>query len=155
MADHVKPDSLYERDFVAWTADQAAALRARRHGANALDYDNLAEEIEDLGKSEMNACLSFIDLIVEHLLKIQFIGGRDVPHWKGEIRNFRRDLNRRLTRTIRNRIEPELPSLFRDVVRQLEDSEMLPDAEAVSPALGEGYAWDQIVDPDWYPEPRA
>jgi len=155
MADDVKPDSLYERDFVAWTADQAAALRARRHGADALDYDNLAQEIEDLGKSEMNACLSFIDLIVEHLLKIQFIGGRDVPHWKGEIRTNRRDLNRRLTRTIRNRIEPELPPLFRDVVRQLDDSEMLPDPDAVEAALGEGYAWDQIVDPDWYPEPRA
>jgi hypothetical protein len=45
--------SLYERDYVLWTEEQAAALRAAAaHGTNLpLDWANLAEEIESLGRS--------------------------------------------------------------------------------------------------------
>jgi hypothetical protein len=45
--------ALYDEDFVAWAQEQAAALRAAaRAGSNLrLDWQNLAEEIEDLGKS--------------------------------------------------------------------------------------------------------
>ncbi|MFL5123282.1 MAG: DUF29 family protein, partial [Microvirga sp.] len=43
-------ESLYERDFYAWLQDQAAKLRARSH--NDLDWENLAEEIESVGRSE-------------------------------------------------------------------------------------------------------
>ncbi len=43
---------LYERDFYAWTQDQAAKLRARAH--NSIDWDNAAEELESLGDSQRN-----------------------------------------------------------------------------------------------------
>lgn len=42
---------LYERDFYAWTQDQAARLRAMG-GHTAIDVAHLAEEIADLGKRE-------------------------------------------------------------------------------------------------------
>lgn len=41
---------LYERDFYAWTQDQAAKLRGRTH--NDIDWDNTAEEVESLGRSD-------------------------------------------------------------------------------------------------------
>lgn len=44
-------DDLYDRDFFLWTREQAQALRARQAGANDLDWDRLAEEIEDVGRS--------------------------------------------------------------------------------------------------------
>ncbi len=155
MADDLhKPEALYDRDYVAWTAEQARALRARRGGENALDYDNLAEEIEDLGKSETRACESQVENILEHLLKIEFVGPVEtVPHWRGEVRGFRRELSKRLTATIENRIRPDLSDTAAYVVRRLSDSGLLPDAEAVLLRV-QDYDWDRIVDPEWYPAPQ-
>jgi hypothetical protein len=55
-----KLKALYDQDFVRWTEEQAAALRrakslppAAPRGSNLLlDWENLAEEIESLGKSD-------------------------------------------------------------------------------------------------------
>ena len=42
--------SLYESDFYAWSNHQAALLRAGK--LNEADIDNIAEEIESMGKAE-------------------------------------------------------------------------------------------------------
>ena len=141
-------DDLYDVDFVAWTEAQAAALRARRSGANALDYDNLAEEIEDLGKSEQYSCESYVENIIEHMLKIEFARTAEtLPHWRGEVVAFRSNLERRLTRTIEHRIQERLAKLFANAKRSIVVRDLpvaaLPD---VLP-----YTWEQIVDTDWYP----
>lgn len=157
MADDlIRPaNDLYETDYVAWAEAQAAALRARGAGRNALDYDNLAEEVSDWGKSEIHACESQIANIIEHLLKIEFVGpAQTLPHWKKEIRGFRRQVDRHLTRTIENRLRPRLAKAFSDVVGDLATGELLASSASVAEVRGDGYDWDQIVDPDWYPEPR-
>jgi hypothetical protein len=66
--------TLYDQDFVAWTEQQARALRvAGRSGSNEpLDWENLAEEIEDLGKSNRRVLRSQILRILRHLIKLQF-----------------------------------------------------------------------------------
>ena len=154
MADDLHtPASLYDRDFVAWTVEQARALRTRRGGENALDYDNLAEEIEDLGKSEIRACLSLIDRIVEHLLKIEYIGGQDLPNWKGEIRAFRRSLARTLTPSITRQIQPQTAEAAKEAAVELAERGLLDTA--TPPRVDIGYSWDQITDPDWYPAPAG
>jgi hypothetical protein len=43
----------HETDFYTWTQEQAALLRRVPRGAFALDIDNLAEEIEDIGRGEI------------------------------------------------------------------------------------------------------
>jgi hypothetical protein len=65
--------SLYDTDFLAWSKEQAEALRpAMRNGSNQrLDLRNLAEEIEDLGKSVRRELQSQIRRIVRHLLKLE------------------------------------------------------------------------------------
>jgi hypothetical protein len=64
---------LYDRDFLRWTEDQAAALRrANTDGANLpIDWENLAEEIESLGKSQRRELASQIRRILRHLLKLE------------------------------------------------------------------------------------
>jgi uncharacterized protein DUF29 len=71
--------SLYERDFVLWTEQQATALRiAARTGTNqALDWENLAEEIESLGRSDRRELHSQIYRIIRHLAKLQFSPAND------------------------------------------------------------------------------
>ena len=55
-----KPAELYDEDFYAWTQAQAKALRTHFRGDNRLDVEHLAEEIEDLGSSELQAVESFV-----------------------------------------------------------------------------------------------
>ena len=83
--------SLYETDFYSWTRDQAAALR--RRDAAAIDWDNVIEEIETLGRSERSAWTNTAARAVEHMLKIQHWEGASesaLRHWMAEIRNWRR-----------------------------------------------------------------
>lgn len=156
MADDLtSPASLYDRDFVAWTEQQAQALRARRNGLNALDYDRLAEEIEDLGKSEQRTCRSYVERIIEHLLKLQYIDSpQDRPHWKGELLAFRDSLEDDLTPTIRNRLQGEMPRLYARQVERLHRSERISD-QAAALATSAAYSWDQVVDRDWHPSLTA
>jgi len=66
--------TLYDIDFLAWSKEQAEALRsAAREGSNRkLDWENLAEEIESLGISQKTALRSQMRRIVRHLLKLEF-----------------------------------------------------------------------------------
>ena len=61
---------LYEGDFYVWALEQAELLRANRF--DALDIDNLIEEVEDLGGALKRSVLNNATVVVEHLLKIQY-----------------------------------------------------------------------------------
>ena len=67
------PDQLYEADFYAWTRQQALALRrfARLRPNLSLDLEHIAEEIQDLGKSERDTVYSLAQNIIEHILLIE------------------------------------------------------------------------------------
>jgi hypothetical protein len=67
------PSDLYERDYYAWLQDQVRALRERR--IEDVDWENVAEEIEDLGKSERRAIESQLARLTEHLLKLKYVHG--------------------------------------------------------------------------------
>lgn len=59
----------YEKDVVAWAKEQAALLRAGQF--SALDIEHLAEEIEDVGKSEQRELANRMAVLLAHLLKWQ------------------------------------------------------------------------------------
>ncbi len=87
------PGSLYDRDFHRWLEDQAAKLRGRSH--NDLDWENLAEEIESLGRSQKREVRSRLARLIQHLLKWQFQPGRRSESWRitiSEQRSFIEDL---------------------------------------------------------------
>ena len=66
-----KHSELYDRDFVLWTEQQATALRRAKDTNLPLDWENLAEEIESLGRSDRRELTSQIRRIIHHLLKIE------------------------------------------------------------------------------------
>lgn len=84
-------DVVYEDDFHAWCTQQAARLRGRaRPGANdGLDYENLAEEIETLGRSDRRAIKSQLRLLLAHLLKWRYQPERRGASWEDTIFNAR------------------------------------------------------------------
>lgn len=72
----------HERDFIGWTESQAGILRAMPAGAMGLDTQNLAEEIEDLGRSEIRAASSLLRQLLVHLLKLAVQPHLDAAsHW--------------------------------------------------------------------------
>lgn len=74
---------LYERDFYAWTLDQAEALRAGRLAT--LDVKNLAEEIEDLGKEQFSKLESALRVLLLHMLKWDHQPERRSRSWANSI----------------------------------------------------------------------
>jgi cell division septum initiation protein DivIVA len=98
--------NLYETDFVQWTEEQAKALR--EHNAKALDWENLQEEIDNLGKEQINAVHSFLMQIIIHRLKLDYTNEiLSRGHWLDEIDDFQDEIERRLTKTLLNKINIE------------------------------------------------
>ena len=64
-------NSLYDRDFYAWANEQAGLLRAGRIAE--ADIENIAEEIETMGRSERRELINRLTVLLLHLLKWQFL----------------------------------------------------------------------------------
>ena len=75
-----KASTLYEKDFAAWIKNQATKLRKRAH--NEIDWENVAEEIETLGRNQKHEIESRLALLIHHLLKWQFQPGRRSGSWR-------------------------------------------------------------------------
>jgi hypothetical protein len=98
--------NLYETDFFQWIQEQAKALK--EHNQNALDWDNLKEEIEDLGNEKLNTVNSLLKRLIEHRLKLDYsqeIYPRN--HWLKEINNFQDELEDRITQSLLNKVDVE------------------------------------------------
>src|SRR5215210_6799628 len=86
---------LYEQDFVRWTEVQAEALRdAARSGANLpLDWDNLTEEVESLGRSERRELRNRLVTVMEHLLQLEYSPATDPrAGWRDTVKRERRSI---------------------------------------------------------------
>jgi hypothetical protein len=87
----------YEKDIVAWANEQAGFIRARRF--DLLDLENIAEEIEDVGKSEQRELESRMAVLFAHLLKWKFQSERRSRSWQDTIADQRNMIERRLRKT--------------------------------------------------------
>ncbi|WP_085034958.1 DUF29 domain-containing protein [Ensifer aridi] len=82
--------SLYETDFVAWTREQAALLRALPREGNPLDIENLAEEIEAAGRREINELSLLLMRLMTAIIKIAIAPpGDDRRPWAVESFNLK------------------------------------------------------------------
>jgi hypothetical protein len=146
----------YDDDFYAWTQYQAEVLRGLRTRDNRFDREHVAEEIEDLGKSERSAMRSEVRRILEHFLKLAYSPAAEPrSDWMVSIANARAELDDRLTATLRRDIEAELPRLYvraKDVAQVGLAEYGERDASSNFPALCP-YTLEQVLATGWYPEP--
>jgi hypothetical protein len=82
--------SLYDTDFVEWAARTADLLRRGRLAG--LDLENVAEEIEDLGKSERSAVRSQLRRMLVHLVKSRIQPERSGASWRGSVAGARTEI---------------------------------------------------------------
>jgi ribosomal protein L29 len=87
----------YETDVIAWAEEQAALLRAGR--LSELDVEHIAEEIEDVGKSERRELASRISILLAHLLKWRYQPERRGSSWRRTIKEQRRAIAAHLQET--------------------------------------------------------
>ena len=123
--------TLYDDDILLWSEQQAAAIRRLARGRdvpNELDVENVAEEIESVGRSELAAVKSYIRLIFVHLLKIVVAPESDTArYWRGEIVAFHSEMVGRYAPSMRQRID--IDELWRSAREQLLlDSEGIPSS---------------------------
>jgi len=148
----------YADDFYAWTQHQAAVLREMAVTDNRFDREHIAEEIEDLGKSERDAVRSQIRRILEHFLKLAY--SRAEPprsDWLDTIDDARLTLSDKMTATLRRDIDASLDILYRQARRLADRSLRRHGEQEAAEALPRvcRYSLDEICREDWYPDCAA
>jgi len=78
-----KTETLYDTDFHVWCNEQARLVRERRFAE--LDVENVAEELESMGRSDKRQIESRIEVLLAHLLKWKFQPGARKPGWAATI----------------------------------------------------------------------
>ena len=107
---------LYEGDILLWSEQQARALR--RRAANEIDWENVAEEIEAVGRNERNAVESHLVQALLHDLKAEaWPLSRDVPHWRAEAQGHRDEARRHYAPSMAQRID--VAKLYREALRRM------------------------------------
>ena len=77
----------YDADFYQWTIEQAGALK--RRAVDELDYDNLAQEIEALSRTEKREIRSRLEVLLIHLLKWRYQPEKQSVSWRAFIAEAR------------------------------------------------------------------
>jgi hypothetical protein len=148
----------YGTDVLAWSVEQAGLLRRRAAGErvsdNALDWSNIAEEIESVGNSERYRIRSHIGTVIEHLIKLQASPAIDPRNgWKVTVRNARRGIERSLKtspslcREIAEMVAEETAAAKQDVAATLKDY----GEEPAAPIETMTFTEEQVLG-TWFPD---
>jgi Domain of unknown function DUF29 len=101
---------LYDRDFYAWSREQAALLRSGQFAA--ADFANIAEEIESMGRSEKRELVSRLVVLLLHLAKWRFQPELRGRSWRLSVEGQRLDIAELLAGN------PSLRPMLPDVITQ-------------------------------------
>ena len=139
----------YDGDFKVWTETQARALRGRR--AAELDWENLAEEIESLGRSDQREVKSRLTTLLVHLLKWRYQPEKRSDSWADTIARERLELPF---------IFEQSPSLVSFAEAAFAKAYRLARSEAARQTglpirhlpIEPPFSVDDVLDPDFWPD---
>ena len=143
---------LYESDYYTWAREQARALRERR--LEQLDWENLAEEVDDLAGRHADALEGHCEALIEHLLKLVYasepVRCDNLRLWRATIRNCRRKI-----RTVLERnpgVQARTGELFSEAW-PIGRNEALGKLNLDDDAIPQTQAWsfDQAMDEEFEP----
>jgi len=141
---------LYESDDYLWLQEIIKLLKIK--DLDNLDLDNLIEELESVGRNDLNKVRSLLRQIMIHLLLLQYWEqeyDRNYRHWRGEIIAFRDDINNNLTTTLKNKLSEELEHIYNVSMK------LVIEKTGISPNLLPDncpYSLEQLLDDHWYPQ---
>ena len=145
---------LYEHDYYAWIREQVRALR--EHRIEHIDFENVAEEIEDLGKSEKRSVESHLETLLVNSLKLSYARGlsrdRNARLWENTIELARFRIRRLLDES--PSLRPMLEELFNNAYEGARISARRALGFPTEP-LPETPPWtpEQVLDDNFVPKP--
>lgn len=144
--------ALYDRDFYAWTQEQAALLKSGQW--DQLDIPNLVEEIEALGRQERRELVNRLGILVGHLLKWQFQPQQRSKSWTATIIEQRQEVQELIADN------PSLKSYLVEAMNKAYQKSVLLVVKETPLSLDDlpdrcPYTLDQVMDPDFYPEQES
>ncbi len=137
------------RDFYTWALETARAIRAGRF--DGIDWEAVAEELEDMGRSEQRALEHRIEVLLAHLLKWCFQPEHRSTSWTGTIKEQRRKTARLLRQN--PGLQPLLAGLIPESyesARAMAERDTGIDERNFPPACP--WAVEAILDEDFWPE---
>lgn len=111
----------YEEDYYLWIQNLIKQIQKREF--EEMDWDNLMEEMEDMGKSQKRAIESLLLRLTEHILKLKYWEEekeRNSKHWQAEIVNFRALLKKRFKDS--PSLKAVLPEMFEEILIDAKNS---------------------------------
>jgi DNA-directed RNA polymerase delta subunit len=109
----------YEQDYYQWAIEQAKALRERN--LDHLDWENIIEEIESLGKRDYRSVRNLLMRLIEHKLKREFI---PLPScyrkWEVESKVFQNNIKSRYSPAMKPKLETDLAEIYEDAMGLVE-----------------------------------
>jgi hypothetical protein len=141
--------TLYEQDVETWAELQIKALRrlASTSGpwTNAIDWENVIEEVEDLGSDQRRAVESLLENAFAHALKIATDpDSLSAEHWKREVKVFLDQARAKMRPAMRRRID--MDKIWQDACRQASNAleafdRTLPDVPKRCPC-----SFDEVIE---------
>jgi Domain of unknown function DUF29 len=114
----------YDTDVLTWSERQAALLRRVGAGEKVndqVDWENVAEEVADVGRNSLRACRSLLLQALLHDLKAEaWPLSRDVPHWRSEALVARINAADAYTPSMRQRID--VPGIYARALRAMPET---------------------------------
>lgn len=137
----------YFSDYYTWTKEQVELLRSKHF--EQVDWEHLIEEIEDLGNSRENALESYLERLLEHLLKLSYWNSEKeycIRGWKAEIRNFREQIKKiiRKNPALKHKIEPIWKEIYPVRIAVMRELFPIPDVTDIT--------LDKALSDDWFPD---
>lgn len=154
--------ALYEQDFVAWTQQQSRELRdAAGSGVNLpIDWDHVAEEIEDMGKSIRFELRSRLATVIEHLLKLQHSPATEPRSgWRSTVQRSRVEAEQLLEESpslrpqVAGIIARTVPKIARITADELHERGEIDRVTALS-ITSTQFTESEILG-EWFPKPIA
>jgi uncharacterized protein DUF29 len=139
----------YEEDFFAWTQEQAQLLRSGDF--SQLDVENIAEELESMGRSDKRALDSRLSVLMMHLLKWRTQIEHRSGSWSATIREQRRRIDKLLRESpsLRPEVNQLVPEAYAEARAKAAQETGLP--ESFFPAQPP-FSPEQILSEDFLPE---
>jgi hypothetical protein len=150
-----KTSELYDDDYYAWVQHQVRVLRERR--TEEVDWENVAEEIDDLGKSEKWSIESHLETLIEHLLKLAYTRGiiraRNVRLWEGTAKLARSKIRRRLAQSpsLRGKMNELFEGAYEDGRTRVLATVKLPEYSIPTTTP---WTVEQVMDDGFVPKPN-